>query len=216
MALERNVPQTWKSSCLMSRALILGTGYSLKAQANQIAAFDGLIFGPNHTYQDFPLDCWLACDPAYHAFYGLVSGDFDKWHWDKGICEEYGYKYTEGVWMDGLYMGPENKISLNHCSGAQLLNLAANQYGCDEIILVGHDFHYDAPQRHYFDDVSETPGEYAQPLRKHSKFIKPDGNDLLKVYKHIADQDGLPRIINCTPGSKLPWFEFGQLKDYLR
>ena len=202
---------------IMASCLILGTGYSLKAVANLIPDFDGLIFGPNQTYQDFPLDVWLACDPAWHDYYGgPVAGDFDKWHWDAGICERYGYLYTEGVWMDGLYMGPGNKISLNHCSGAQLLNLAAYHYEADEIILIGHDFHYDAPQRHYFDDLSETPGEYPQAIRKFSKFKKPDGNDLLAVYKKIADQDGLPPIFNATEGSALPWFPKRKLKDFLR
>ena len=198
----------------MTKGLIVGTGPSL--QVDLIPRFDGLVFTCNNTYQDIRTDVWLACDPAWHKFYGPVSGDFDKWHWDKGICTEYGYKYTEGVWMDGLYMGPENKISLNHCSGAQLLNLAANQYGCDEIILIGHDFHYNADQRHYFTGLSETDGEYPQAIRKYSKFDKQgQGNDLLNVYRHIADQDGLPPIINCTPDSALPWFPTDDFKRYL-
>ena len=121
--------------------------------------------------------------------------------------------------MDGLYMGPENKISLNHCSGAQLLNLAAgNQYGCDEIILIGHDFHYNANQRHYFTGLSDTDGEYPQPLRKHSLFDKSKttgGNDLMAVYKHIADQEGLPPIYNATEGSALTWFPKRPLTDFL-
>ena len=118
--------------------------------------------------------------------------------------------------MDGLYLVPENKIRLNHCSGAQLLNLAANQYNCDEIVLVGHDFHYEACQRHYFNDLSDKKGEYPQPLRKFSKFDKQgQGNDLLNVYRHIADTPGRPRIVNCTPGSKLPWFPHEKLEKYL-
>ena len=114
-------------------------------------------------------------------------------------------------------MGPENKISLNHCSGAQLLNLAAgNQYGCTEIILIGHDFHYKADQRHYFTGLSETDGEYPQAIRKFSKFDKQgQGNDLLQVYRHIANQEGLPPIYNATEGSALKWFPVRKLKDFL-
>ena len=127
--------------------------------------------------------------------------------------------HVEGVWMDGLYMGPENKISLNHCSGAQLLNLAAgNQYGCDEIILVGHDFKYEPGKpRHYFTGLSDVDGEYDASLRKHSLFDKSKttgGNDLMKVYQHIADQQ-LPPIINCTPGSHLKCFPMGDLENYI-
>ena len=206
----------------MSKALIVGTGPSLQDQLDLLPRFDGLIFTCNLTYQDIKTDVHLCCDPQFHAHYGeqlakdTKDRGFDHWHWDAGICERYGYMYTEGVWMDGLYMGPGNKISLNHCSGAQLLNLAAYHYQAEEIVLVGHDFHYDAPQRHYFDDLSETPGEYPQAIRKFSKFAKPDGNDLLAVNKKIADQDGLPPIYNATEGSALPWFPKRKLTDFLR
>ena len=119
--------------------------------------------------------------------------------------------------MDRLWMQDKSKISLNHCSGAQLLNLACNQYECDEVVLIGHDFHYNGQQRHYFSNLSDTPGEYPQEIRKFSKFDKKgQGDDLLAVYKRIADQKGLPTIINCTPESALPWFEFGDFRDYIK
>ena len=189
------------------KALNVGTGPSLRDVIDLIPRFDGLVLVCNNTYQDVDCDIWLACDPKWHALYGRVVGDFWKWHWDKGICEKHGYRYVEGIWMDGLYMGPENKISLNHCSGAQLLNLAVNQYECDEVVLIGHDFHYQGKQRHYFDNLSDKPGEYPPELRKYSEFDKQGkGNDLLQVYRHITDQDGLPPIYNATTGSALPWF----------
>ena len=199
----------------MTRGLIVGTGPSL--QVDLIPRFDGLVFTCNNTYLDVPTDVWLACDPAWHALYSPVLGDFDRWHWSPEICKEHGYKHVEGVWVDGLWMKDKSKISLNHCSGAQLLNLAANQYECDEIILVGHDFHYNAKQRHYFTGLSDTDGEYPQALRKTSLFDKSKttgGDDLLAVYKRISETQGLPKIINCTPGSALPWFEMGNLEDY--
>jgi hypothetical protein len=200
----------------MPKALIVGTGYSLKAQLDLIPKFDGLVFTCNNTHQDVKTDVWLSCDPSWHEMTGQVEGDFDKWHWSKEICDRFGYRYIEGIWMDGLWVQDNTKISLNHCSGAQLLNLACNQYECDEVILIGHDFHYDAPQRHYFDGLSETPGEYPQQIRKFSKFDKKGaGNDLLAVYKHIADQKDLPKIVNCTPGSALPWFPIREFKDYI-
>lgn len=200
----------------MTKALIVGTGYSLKAQLNLIDRFDGLVFTCNNTHQDVKTDVWLSCDPSWHKMYSPVQGRFDKWHWSKDICAAHGYQYVEGVWVDGLWMEDKTKISLNHCSGAQLLNLACNQYECDGVVLIGHDFHYNAPQRHYFDGLSPQSGEYPAEIRKFSKFDKKgQGNDLLAVYKKIADQKNLPPIINCTPDSALPWFPRGRFEDYL-
>jgi len=196
--------------------LIVGTGPSLRPMLPLLRKFKGLVFAPNNVFEDVRTDVWLACDPAWHRYYSPVRGDFDKWHWDSAICNDYGYKYVEGIWHDGLWMDSPDKISLGHCSGHQLLNLAANQYGCDTILLVGHDFSYPQGEpRHYFTGLSSEDGEYPSEIRKFSKFIKPDGNDLLAVYKKIADQKHLPPIINCTPGSALPWFPKGELKEYL-
>jgi hypothetical protein len=218
------------------RGLIIGTGPSLRGQLELIPQFDGLVFGCNMTFLDIELDCWIACDPSFHSFYGPVAGYFDKWHWDKGICEKYGYKYVEGVWMvdgiayprdqyitppgpcGGLWLKDKTRISLNHCSGAQLLNLACNQYEADEVILVGHDFKYEPGKpRHYFTGLSDVDGEYAPELRKTSEFRKPhDPDDLMSVYQRIAETPGLQtKIINCTPDSALPWFEMGRFEDYV-
>jgi len=214
--------------------LIVGTGPSLTGMLNLIAQFDGLVFTCNNTYRDVRTDVWLACDPLWHAHYGQVEGKFDKWHWNANICASFGYRHVRGVWMcgdqvyprdevevppgpvGGLWMQDKSSISLNHCSGAQLLNLACNQYECETVLLVGHDFHYAGSQRHYFSDLSDVPGEYPEPLRKFSPFDKQGrGDDLLAVYKRIADQEGRPEIINCTPGSALKHFPMGNLADYL-
>lgn len=215
------------------RGLIVGTGPSLRDSLHLIPRFDGLVFTCNNSYKDIRTDVWLACDPTWHKHYGQVAGDFDRWHWDRTICERYGYRHVEGVWMvngtaysrdlyvtppgpcGGLCMEP-GRISLNHCSGAQLLNLAANQYGCDEVVLIGHDFSYpkDKP-RHYFSGLSDKAGEYPAPLRKFSEFDKQGkGDDLLQVYRRIAEQ-GAVRIINATPESKLPWFPYERLERFI-
>lgn len=217
--------------------IVIGTGPSLTDAIPDIKRLQeqgALLFGPNNTYQDFDLNVWLACDPAWHKHYGKIDlAHTDQWHWSPEICKTYGYTYVEGVWMidgvaysrneyelapgpvGGLWMEDKTKISLGHCSGHQLLNLAANQYGCDQILLVGHDFKYEPNKpRHYFSGLSDKDGEYPKQLRKFSKFIKPQGNDLLEVYKGIADQEGLPPITNCTQGSALPWFEFKELSDF--
>jgi len=200
--------------------IIIGTGPSLNDSAEAVRELQGsgaLLFGCNNTYQDFRLDVWLACDPAWHEHYGRIDiPHCDQWHWDADICDRYGYKYIEGRWFDGLSPVGSKWISFNHCSGAQLLNLATSIYECETVLLVGHDFRYPAGKpRHYFTGLSETAGEYPQKIRKFSKFSKPDGDDLMEVYRHIAQQEGLPPIYNCTPGSALEWFQVAELEDYL-
>ena len=201
--------------------VVLGTGPSLNDSAATIRKLKGAItlFGVNRTFEDFDLDVLICCDPKFHAFYGKIKGDFDHWHWDKEICLRYGYPYIEGRWFDGLSTD-QTWISLNHCSSAQALNLAVH-YGCDEILLVGHDFHYPPGKpRHYFDNLSDVRGEYPAEIRKFSLFDKKgQGNDLLNVYKHIADQckrGEIPQIYNCTPGSALPWFPLKELSEFFR
>ncbi len=206
--------------------VVLGTGPSLSDVADDLrqAKADGkiMLFGVNNTFEDFDLDVWIACDPAWHKHYRQVEGDFDKWHWDRDICKRYGYRYIEGRWVDGVSPVGSNWISFNHGSGPQALNLATSIYCCDPVLLVGHDMRYEG-QRHYFDSLSDKAGEYPAPLRKISPFEKPkrdggahpDGDGILYNYKHIAQQEGLPDIINCTPGSAMTWFPMGELGDFL-
>lgn len=191
-------------------AIIIGTGPSLNPDEVKEAQKNGaVLFGINNTYLDFDLDVWIACDPEWHAMYSPVKGDFDKWHWDKGICAKHGYNYIEGRWgkgpnrCDGLSLD-HSYIAYGHSSGFQALNLAVH-YGCDPIYLVGYDMHYSG-QRHYFDSLSDKSGEYPEALRKYSTF---DG--LITCYEQVAKQQGLPEIINATPGSALKCFKPGKL-----
>ena len=187
-------------------AIILGTGPSLSKQIKDILQMQKKgfkLFGINNTFDDFDLDVWIACDPQWHDHYSPISGDFDKWHWDKGICEKYGYAYVEGRWGDGLSVD-SSYIHYNHSSGAQALNLAV-LYGCDPIYLCGFDMKYDK-NRHYFTNLSKDLGEYPEKLRKYSTF---DG--LIGFYDKMAAQVGLPRIYNATLGSALKSFEFRSL-----
>lgn len=209
------------------RGLIVGTGPSLRGLIEQIPRFEGRLFILNNTWREpwveehwrrheIPV-VWIACDERWHEVNG--PQDLPDWvepyHFDREICRLGGYRHIEGVWHNGLWLEDCTKISLNHGSAPQAINLACH-YECDPIVLVGHDFDYPPGQpRHYFDDLSDRPGEYPEPLRKYSKFIKNNGqDDLLAVYKRIADTPGRPEIINCTPGSKLPWFPFANFEDF--
>ena len=203
--------------------VILGTGPSLNDVADQLREAQGagkvMLFGMNDSYRDFELDVWLACDPKWHDVRGKVSLEHcDQWHWDKDICNRYGYKHIEGRWYDGLSTDP-SWISFGHSSGWQCLNLAVH-YGCDPILLCGYDMTYrEGEPRHYFNGVSDLPGEYDPVLRKHSLFAKPDNTGLLYDYKHIADQQAMGKlpckIINCTPRSAMKWFPIRELSEFI-
>jgi len=199
--------------------VVLGTGPSLAGQREQIIEMrkqDKIrIYGINRTFEDFPVDVLICCDPSFHAHYGKMEGDFDHYHWDKAICDKYGYKYIEGRWEDGLSTDP-NYISFGHSSGWQALNLAVH-HGCEPILLAGYDMSYDSATRHYFTGLSEVEGEYPEPLRKWSLFDKPDKTGLLYDYAHIADQcrrGEVPAIYNCTARSALKCFPMRELSDF--
>jgi len=206
---ERNSLTLFQKSKFRGRpGVVIGTGPSLDLQAVKESQKRGaVLFGINNTFKDFDLDVWIACDPQWHDHYSPVKGDFHKWHWDKQICETYGYQYIPGKWgegpnrCDGLSLDP-NYIAYGHSSGFQALNLALH-YGCDPIFLVGYDMHYQG-KRHYFETLSDKAGEYPEKLRKYSTF---DG--LITCYEQVAKQ-GL-NIINTTKDSALKCFKFDSL-----
>ncbi len=159
--------------------VVIGTGPSLTQSAplvRELGRKGAFLVGCNNTFLDFRLDAWIACDPKWHEVFGQVRGPFDKWHWDQAICERYGYQFIAPIWYGPpgfdsgwLWLQDKTKISLNHGSGPQALNIAAHA-GCDTILLVGHDFHYqDGKPRHYF-KLSDVDGEYPESLRKWSLF----------------------------------------------
>jgi hypothetical protein len=193
-------------------AIVICTGPSLIRQAAAIRASGCRLFGMNNTFNDFALDVWLACDPAWHAQFSPISGAFDKWHWDAEICRKHGYKFIRGEWGAGMSLNPDC-IHYGHASSYQVLNLAV-LYGCDPIYLAGFDMTYRPGEaRHYFSGLSDQPGEYPQSLRKHSPFEGRGNGDrgLIGQFETIAAQQGLPRIINATEGSALQCFPFGAI-----
>jgi len=191
--------------------IVLGTGPSLPKMRDaifEIQAQGALVAGVNNTYHDFDLNIWIACDPKWHDCFGRVSiPNCRQYHWKQEICDQYGYEYIEGRWFDGLSTD-KSWISYNHSGSAQALNLLVH-YGCDPLLLCGFDMSYSAG-RHYFEDLSDIPGEYPKALRKHSGF---DG--LIKCYDRIAEQEGLPEIINCTEDSALLSFPFADIEDFV-
>lgn len=191
------------------KAIILGTGPSLADQKQDIIRLRNngfMVFGVNNTFEDFDLDVWVACDPKWHQVYSPIRGDFFKLHWDKDICEKYGYEYIEGRWGDGLSTD-KSYIHYGHSSGYQALNLAV-LWDAEEIYLCGYDMNYNSDTRHYFTGLSNRDGEYPETLRKYSTF---DG--LIKCYETIPKVNPDLKIYNCTKDSGLTCFPHQEIGD---
>lgn len=216
----------WIKNCRVSRlsiykekpAIVICTGPSIRKQRERIlrlrARDEVRLFGVNNTFNDFPLDVWIACDEDWHAHYGVIEGDFDKWHWDREICIKGGYKYIEGLWEPGLSTDPMC-IHYGHSSGYQALGLAYH-YGHRDIYMAGFDMSY-AHSRHYFSGLSDVAGEYPAPLRKGAPMNKPETKGkpprelgLFQYYDTVVEQNPC-NIYNMTEDSAYKGFEFGQI-----
>ena len=193
-------------------AIVLGTGPSLADELDPIrklrAADRARLFGMNCTFMDFgTLDVFTACNIEWWNYYGAEferwrgGRDCDAWHWDAATAARWRLNHVEGRWGSGLSTDP-GYIHLGHSSGVQALGLAVH-YGCDPILLVGYDMtEKHGEPRHYFRWLSDQAGEYPLALRHFAK--QSNGHEgLLPIYAQIAEQPGLPRIVNCTPGGKL-------------
>lgn len=207
------------------RAVIVGTGPSLTPDAIALLRQTRLpLFGCNNTYQVLKLRALLACNPEWWDYYyprdaALRLGTFGKWTWDKPTAEKYGIAHIRGEWAEGLSKNPE-VIHYGHSSGYQLIGLALH-HGVTEFVLIGYDLRYPrgyrgatqtaGGDRHYF-------GEYPSELQHWTKFnIGPNGelNGLLDCYRTIKPKDYGIRIINCSPGSALDFFETGRLEEWI-
>jgi hypothetical protein len=207
------------------RAIIAGTGPSLTPQViEQINRSSLPVFGCNNTYQVLRLTALLACNIEWWDHYyprdpQLRLGSFGKWTWDKPTADKYGLAYIRGEWGDGLSTDPRT-IHYGHSSGYQLINLALH-HGVTEFVLIGYDLRYPVGydgfkqvaggDRHYW-------GEYPPALQHWTKYnIGAVGelNGLLECYRTIKPEQYGIRIINCSPGSALDFFENGRLEEWI-
>lgn len=204
------------------KAILVGTGPSLTPSARTLVNQSDLPkFGCNNAYQAVELTALLSCNPEWWDYYWprdekLRNGDFGKWTWDAATAEKYNLSYIRGEWGDGLSTDP-NVIHYGHSSGYQLLNLALH-YGVCEFVLIGYDLRYpkgydraqrQGVQRHFWEG-----GEYPPELQ-HWPMVGDNGEmtGLLDCYKTIITEDYGIRIINCSPGSALDFFNMGNLAD---
>lgn len=209
------------------RAIILGTGPSVTPDViEQLKATRLPIFGCNNAYQIAPLRALLSCNPEWWDYYypkdlELRLGAFDKWTWDLPTAEKYGLAHITGEWRDSLSTDPE-VIHYGHSSGYQLLGIAYH-YGVREAVLCGFDLKYAGG----YDPLRQIPGsgrhfweggEYPPELQHWTRTnIGPNGelNGLLDCYRTIDTRALDLRIINCSPGSALDFFENGRLEEWI-
>jgi hypothetical protein len=204
------------------RAIIIGTGPSLTPEAiEQINASDMLKFGCNKVFEVIPnLTALLGCNHEFWTHYWdeVKSLPCDLWTSHPESKEGHPLRHIRGLWADGLSTDPEF-IHYGHSSGYQLINLALH-YGVTEFVLIGYDLKYPAGynghqrqaggNRHFF-------GEYPKELQHWTRFNIGDNgelNGLLECYRTIKSDDYGIRIINCSPGSALDFFETGELGEF--
>lgn len=208
------------------RAIIAGTGPSLTAEVIDRVKASGLpVFGCNNTYQIFDLAAHLACNAEWWDHYWPIDERLREmrgrcWTWHRPTADKYGINHIEGRWGDGLSTD-RRYIHYGHSSGYQLLGIAYH-LGVREFLLVGYDLRYPGGYsgvakepgagRHYF-------GEYPRQLQHWTKFgIGPGGSllGLLDCYRTIDCAAMGIRIINCSPGSALDFFETAEIGDAIQ
>jgi predicted peroxiredoxin len=131
-------------------------------------------------------------------------GDFqgEWWTQDKAGAERWGLNYVKSANRPGL---GAQRVHLNGNSGAQAVNLAT-LFGAKRVLLLGFDMQSGPKgQKHWF-------GSHPVPLVQDLLF-----DEWIKKFEHIAtDAKAMGvEIINCTPGSALPWFPMADIREAL-
>ena len=150
-------------------------------------------------------DVLYGCDFLWWRQYAAKAKSLHPlgcWTTDRASAERWQLNWIRSAPRDGLGSG---MVHINGNSGAGALNLAVC-FGARRILLLGFDMKA-APdgKRHHHD-------EHPKPLVQKSQF----GEWVHKMRK-VADDckaRGI-EVINCTPGSALPYFPFSTIEKEL-
>lgn len=183
--------------------VILATGASLTQKDVDYAAARAPVIAIS--------DAWRLCPQAFC----LYSCDAKWWRYHQNVPQYKGLKVTlddslafpdvlclkwrrEEGWS-GFDDDPEY-LRTGKNSGYQALHLAAH-FGFSRIILLG----YDMRGEHFF-------GKHPKELDVDTPF-----SEFIDAFKTIVEplKERGVEVINCTPGSALPWFEKKHLKEVL-
>ncbi len=203
-------------------AVIIGTGPSLgEAQVEACRHANVHLFGVNETWRFCP-EVHVTVNPEWWDYnmpretdLAMMCGTtMTAWHSDPAGCERWSLKHFEWFHTDandsGLSRDPNN-VHMGHSSGFAALNIAY-LYGCNPIILIGHDMRYPSGYdgrkkiaggpRHYF-------GEYPPALQRWPSVKVRDTGELdglIECYNAVPEKNPDVEIINCSPGSALECF----------
>ena len=190
-------------------AVIIGTGPSLTGRQVDISA-KFIRFGCNRAFE-FNLDVLAATNKEFWDYYWPDIKDLpcDKWVPYRPTADKYGINYIREIDAPGLSTDP-TYIHHHHGSGPILINLAYH-YGIKRMLLIGWDMRHKG-QRHYW-----AGGEYPKEMIHYTKNLGPNGEliGLIKEMETIKPEDYGIEIINCTPGSSMTCFPFGNIEDYV-
>lgn len=197
-------------------AIVCGTGPSLNPRIIDTVNSSGLlIFGANRAHEIFNCDVLHGCN---YQFWDLYWSDIkdkpcDKWTTRPELEGKYsGLEYIEERWEDGLST-EQHWIAAHHGTGPQLVNIAY-LYGCRRLLLIGWDMRFlgkvsrtQYKQRRYLGEDEIT--------KDHWPMTGPDGEmtGLIREMETIKPEDYGIEIINCTVGSAMRCFPFGDLNE---
>ena len=197
-------------------AVICGTGPSLNPDIIRAVNESGLrIFAANRAHELFDCDVLHGCNYQFwdHYWPQIADKQCDKWTTRPELKGKYpGLEYIEERWEDGLSR-EQHWISAHHGTGPQLVNIAY-LYGCTRLLLIGWDMRFLGKKSRTQYERRRYLGE--DPLtRNHWPMTGPNGEmeGLIREMETIKPADYGIEIINCTPGSAMQCFPFGDIYE---
>lgn len=145
---------------------------------------------------------WKLNLAAVKDAYRLSGSPPKLWTQDRAAAERFGLRWTRPASRDGLGRGV---IHTGGNSGYAAINLAY-LFGARRILLLGFDMQAGPKgEKHWHPD-------HPKPLVQHQQF-----NEWAHKFKRLAEElrDEGARVVNCTPGSALPWFPMGKIEEEL-
>jgi hypothetical protein len=196
--------------------IVCGTGPSITPDTISAVNHSQLpVFCANRAHEIFRCDVLHGCNSQFWDYYWPQIKDkpCDKWTTRPELKGKYpGLNYIEERWEPGLSRDP-SWISAHHGTGPQLVNIAY-LYGCTRLLLVGWDMRYHGKQSRTEYTRRRYLGE--DPLtRNHWPMTGDQGefSGLIKEMETIKPAEYGIEIINCTPGSAMDCFPFGDLNE---
>lgn len=191
-------------------AIVAATGPSLTPEIAQQCQGHNCI-AVNDAYRLLPFaQVMYACDAAWwNVHKGCPDFAGEKWSShapganDKAqVAKQFGLKLIQGIHSRGFSL-KSDLIHYGSNSGFQAVNLAI-LFGATRIVLVGFDMQLVKGRKHFF-------GPHPAPINRATAFTR-----FILAFKEARKV--MPKgieIINCTPGSALTVFPFGNLSEVL-